>query len=165
MPGRCSWPLSRQRAGFGYERANVGAAGQDRSVKSVERTMEPDAAELEAERRTAGEGRHAWPGRSEIPMEQAARYPPQRLLLPRQWTPQSRKDAINGVGIGRFCITLQRGSQKIFELLVRHFQSSLSITPPSVRRRFCLPRISRVSTAETDVPRISATCALLMPSV
>src|SRR5215831_10075355 len=72
MPGRCSWPLSRQRVGFGYERADVGAAGQDRSVKSVERTIEPGDAEHEAERRAAGEGRHAWPGRSEIPIEQDA---------------------------------------------------------------------------------------------
>ena len=91
--------------------------------------------------------------------------PPQRLLLSRQRTAQPREDAINGVGIGRFRITLERGSQEIFELLIRHFQSSLSITPPSARRRFCLPRISRVSTAEIDAPRISATCALLMPSV
>ena len=45
------------------------------------------------------------------------------------------------------------------------FHSSLSIISPSARRKFCLPRTSKVSTADTDVSRISATSALLMPSL
>src|SRR5207344_1342625 len=50
----------------------------------------------------AGEGCHARPSRREIPVQQHAREPPQRLLLSRQRTAQPREDAINGVGIGRF---------------------------------------------------------------
>src|SRR4029079_16913362 len=100
MPGRCSWPLSRQRVGFRHERTKIAAAGEDRSVQSVKRTIKSGNAEHEAECRAASERCDSRPGRCESPVEQHARESPEWLLLPRQRTAQSRKHAINGVGIG-----------------------------------------------------------------
>ena len=105
----------------------------------------------------------ARPGRRELPVEQHVRQPPERRLLPRQRAGEAREHALDRhvVGRRRLGAALERGIEKVIFV---HLTSSLSITLSSARRMFCLPRTSNVSTADTEVSRISATCALLMPS-
>ena len=112
------------------------------------------------------ERRHARPGRRELPVQQRAEDLADRAVLARQRPGEPLEHALS-----RFVLALdragpapQRAFQERVELVVGHCPSP-SIISARARRRFCLPRTSKVSTAETVVSSISATWALLMPSV
>src|SRR5262249_57236698 len=98
-------------------------------------------------------------------VEQQRGRAPQGLFLWRQGAVDAAEHGADCSLVGRpYRPVPERRFNQLVELLVVHFHSSSFIMLPSARRRFCLPRTSKVSTADTDVSRISATSALLMPS-